>query len=95
MTDTCWTYSPDVVSAPGGTLRELLDERGMTRKDLAARMGRPITTINEIIKGKAKIDPDIAVELERELGLPASFWNEREAHYRCCLAADRIDTFDP
>lgn len=87
MTDTPWIYSPDVVSAPGATLRELLDERGVTRKDLAARMGRPIRTINAIIKGKAKIDPDITLELERVLGLPASFWNEREAHYQGKSAA--------
>lgn len=95
MTDTRWTYSPDIVSAPGETLQELLDERGISRKDLAARMGRPIRTIYAIIKGRAKIAPDTAVELERTLGLPASFWNEREVHYRCCLAADRIDAFDP
>lgn len=89
MTDTRCTYSPDIVSAPGETLRELLDERGVTRKDLAARMGQPIRTINAIIKGKAMIVPDTAVELERALGLPASFWNEREAHYRGYLA--RVD----
>ena len=87
MTEMRRIYSPDVVSTPGETLRELLDERRIPRKDLAARMGRPITTINEIIKGKAKINPDIAVELERELGLPASFWNEREARYQGNAAA--------
>lgn len=48
--------------------------------DLAARMGRPIKTINAIIKGKAKIVPATAVELERALELPATFWNERGVH---------------
>lgn len=91
MIDTRWTYAPDIVSAPGETLQELLDERGITQKDLAARMGRPIKTINEIVKGKAKIVPDTAVELERTLGLPASFWNEREAHYRGYLASVDAD----
>jgi HTH-type transcriptional regulator/antitoxin HigA len=91
MTDERWLYSPDAVSAPGDSLRELLEERGITQKDLAARMGRPIKTINEIIKGKAQITPDTAVQLERALGLPAAFWNEREAHYRGYLARVEAD----
>ncbi|MBI4193572.1 MAG: ImmA/IrrE family metallo-endopeptidase [Betaproteobacteria bacterium] len=86
MTDARWLYSPDEVSAPGETLIELLGERGITQKDLAARMGRPVKTINEIVKGRAQITPETAVQLERALGLPAAFWNEREAHYRGYLA---------
>lgn len=91
MTDGRWLYLPDAISAPGETLHELLDERGITQKDLAARMGRPIKTINEIVKGKAQITPDTAVELERALGLPAAFWNEREAHFRGYLARVHAD----
>lgn len=86
MTDGRSLYLPDQISAPGETLRELLDERGITQKDLAARMGRPAKTINEVVKGKAQITPETAVQLERALGLPAAFWNEREAHYRGYLA---------
>lgn len=86
MTDVRWLYLPDEVSAPGETLQELLSERGITQKDLAARMGRPVKTINEIVKGKAQITPETAVQLERALGLRAAFWNEREAHYRGHLA---------
>jgi len=86
MIDGRWLYLPDQVSAPGETLRELLDERGITQRDLSDRMGRPTKTINEIVKGKAQITPETAVQLERALGLPAAFWNEREAHYRGYLA---------
>lgn len=89
MADARWLYLPDEVSAPGETLQELLDERGITQKELAVRTGRPIKTINEIIKGKAQITPETAVQFERTLGLPAAFWNEREAHYRGFLA--RLD----
>ena len=48
-------YQPDFVSAPGETLQELLDSIGMSQAELARRTGRPIKTINEIIKGKAAI----------------------------------------
>jgi len=91
MTDKRWAYSPDEVSAPGDTLQELLSERGITQKDLAARTGRPLKTINEIVKRKAQITPETALQLERALGLPAAFWNEREAHYRGYLARIEAD----
>ena len=35
-------YAPDFVSAPGETLEELLEDRGMTQLQLAERMGRPL-----------------------------------------------------
>lgn len=79
-------YRPDYVSPPGETLLEALEERGMTQAQLAERAGRPKKTINEIVKGKAAITPDTAIQLERVLGIPASFWNRREQQYREFLA---------
>lgn len=79
-------YAPDYVSPPGETLEELLAAKNMTQTDLAQRMGRPLKTINEIIQGKAAITPETALQLERVLGAPASFWNNRERNYRESLA---------
>ena len=71
-------YRPSEVSPPGDTLKEILDDRGLTQAELAERMGRPKKTINEIIKGKAAITPETALQLELVLGIPASFWTARE-----------------
>ncbi|MDB9535667.1 HigA family addiction module antitoxin [Dolichospermum planctonicum CS-1226] len=79
-------YNPDYVSHPGDTLLEVLEDRGMTQAELAERTGRPKKTINEIIKGKAAITPETALQLERVFNIPASFWNNRERHYREFLA---------
>jgi len=79
-------YIPDHVSAPGETLQEILETRGMSQAELADRTGRPKKTINEIIKGKAAITPETALQLELVLGAPASFWNSRESQYREALA---------
>lgn len=79
-------YTPDYVSPPGETLEEVLEERGMTQAELALRMGRPKKTISEIINGKAAITPETALQLERVLGIRASFWNNRERHYQEALA---------
>jgi HTH-type transcriptional regulator/antitoxin HigA len=69
------------VSPPGETLREVLEEMGISQADLAIHMGRPKKTINEIIKGEAAITADTAIQLERVLGIPAGFWNNRQGHY--------------
>jgi len=79
-------YTPDVVSPPGETLLETIEELGMSQAELAQRMGRPKKTINEIIWGKAAITPETALQLERVLRVPASFWSNREQQYRQYLA---------
>ncbi|MCK4765323.1 MAG: HigA family addiction module antidote protein [Candidatus Aminicenantes bacterium] len=75
-------YRPDYVSPPGETLLELITSLNITQAGLAKRMGRHIKTVNEIIKGKAPITPGTAIQLEKVLGPPASFWNNREKQYR-------------
>lgn len=82
MTDaTCNQYMPDYVSPPGESLLERLEELGMTQAELARRTGRPQKTINEIIRGKASITPETALQLQRVLGTPASYWNNRQQQY--------------
>ncbi len=79
-------YSPDEVSPPGETLRDILRERGLTQAELATRTGRPKKTISEIVNGKAAITVDTALQFELALGVPAAFWNAREQQYREHLA---------
>src|ERR1039458_3918876 len=86
MSNETTSYKPDHVSSPGETLAELLESRGMSQAELAARTGRPKQHINEVVAGKAPITQDMAIQLERSLGAPASFWNNREARYREHLA---------
>jgi addiction module HigA family antidote len=80
------SYVPDIVSPPGETLVDILNEKGMSQAELAERTGRPKKTINEIVKGKAIITSETAIQLERVLGVEASFWAAREANYRAHLA---------
>lgn len=79
-------YLPDSVSAPGETLRDLLEEIGLSQSELATRMGRPKKTVSEIINGKAALTTETALQLEMVLGVPADFWNAREQHFREYLA---------
>lgn len=83
---TSGTWQPDWAVAPGEILLEALQDRGMTQAELANRMARPPKTINEIVKGKAAITADTALQLERTLGISAAFWSGLEARYREHLA---------
>jgi addiction module HigA family antidote len=79
-------FVPDYAVPPGETLLETLEAIGMPQAELAERTGRPKKTINEIIKGKAAITPETALQFERVLGVSASFWNNLERNYQETLA---------
>lgn len=75
-------YTPPIAIHPGETLLETIEERNITQAQLAQRMGRPLKAINEIIKGKASITPETAMQLERVLGISARFWNNLEVNFQ-------------
>lgn len=78
-------YNPDVVTAPGETLKEILEDRMMSQTELAQRLGLTHKTINEIIHGKAPLTHETALGLENVFGIPANFWNSYETTYRAHL----------
>ena len=87
MTETGLAYAPQTVSPPGDTIADLLEERDMSQAELARRLGTAPKVVNEIIRGKAPITPDTAIELERVLGAPATFWLTRQAQFDGARAA--------
>ena len=80
----------DLPIPPGEVLAEEIAARGMTQRELAARLDRPTQVINEIIRGKKAITPDTAIGLCRVLdGIDADFWTGLEARYQMALARER------
>ena len=75
----------DYAVPPGETLQELLEERGMSQRDLARRAGLSPKHVNKLLHGLVPLSADVAVRLERVTGTPARFWNQREANYRSDL----------
>lgn len=86
ISDREFRFEPDYAIHPGVTIEETLATLGITQHKLAKRMGRPKQAVCDIINGKKAITPETALQLERVLGVPASFWNIREAQYRDALA---------
>lgn len=80
-----YLYQPDYAVAPGTTLKETLEVKGLSQSDLALRTGLTEKTVSQIINGIAPITYETADKLELALGIPARFWNARERSYREAL----------
>ena len=67
---------------PGATIKEQLEDRELSQKEFAARMGMSEKHISNLIRGSVRLTPEVAMRLEMVLGIPARFWNNLEAIYR-------------
>ena len=74
-------YFPQLVPHPGIDLSEKLDELGMGPKEFAVKSDIPEKTIAAILNGESSITPDLAVQFENVLKIPAHFWFKRQRNY--------------
>ena len=72
---------PSVLIHPGEMLKDEIEARGITQKDLAGRMGVSYTVFNEILNGKRPITTEYALLLEAALGIDAGIWLRLQADY--------------
>ncbi|MDK2970558.1 MAG: HTH-type transcriptional regulator / antitoxin HigA [Candidatus Sumerlaeota bacterium] len=76
----------DLAIPPGEYLEEVLRELGMTKEEMARRMGRPASKLSQIFNGTKRITEETALQLEKVVGVPAHFWTGLESEYRLTLA---------
>ncbi len=81
-------YRPQIAFHPGETLEEKLEELGMGPKEFAIRTGKPEKTVIAILKGKSSITPEMAVQFEHVLKIPAHFWLNMQRNYDEYLARE-------
>lgn len=86
------TYQPDYALPPGALIQDYLTTLDISGRELARRCGRSPKLIAEIIAGKAPIEPDTALQLERVLETSASIWLGMEALYRLHLARSKEES---
>jgi len=82
-----------IATPPGSTIKEQLENRGMSQKEFASRMGMSEKHISRLINGEVQLTSDVANRLEMVLGLPAKFWNNLEAIYRDKIAKAEAENF--
>jgi HTH-type transcriptional regulator/antitoxin HigA len=85
---TLHAYKPDHAAPPGALLQDYLEHLDISGRELARRCGRSPKLIAEILLGKAPVEPETALQLERVLELSATIWLGLEANYRLRLARD-------
>ncbi len=80
---------PDYAVHPGITLREKLEELNIFPKEFAIRIGKPIKTISNVLNGKCSITPEMAIQFEKVLHIPASFWISKQSSYNEFIAREK------
>ena len=78
-------YYPTNVSPPGETLLEMIEEAGLTPESFADLVNLDHEKIIALLKGKAPLTEEIALQLEENFKVSAEFWTRREQHYRLSL----------
>lgn len=74
MTQITNQYIPDYAIHPGEYLDEVLEARGIKKKDFAERSGLSVKAISQIIHGKSVYSPDAAIKFEKTLDVNAEIW---------------------
>jgi len=72
--------------SPGESIKEELEERGWSQRDLAAIMGVQPSVVSGIINGTKPISLDLARNLAAAFGTSAQFWVNMETAYRLHLS---------
>ena len=75
------SLTPFVATHPGEMIKDELKERNMTQKQLAAESGIKASVLSETITGKRSVSLNVAVALEKVLGVPADVWMNMQTQY--------------
>lgn len=67
---------------PGVTIKEQLQDRGITQKEFAKRIGFSEKHVSKLINGEVQLTVEVARKLEMVLSIPAQFWCNLESIYR-------------
>jgi HTH-type transcriptional regulator/antitoxin HigA len=76
------SFKPAEVFTPGEFIRDELAARGWTQAKFAEIIGRPLQNVNEIINGKRRITPEMAVLIAAAFGTSPEVWLNLENTYR-------------
>lgn len=78
--------TPAIAIHPGEMLQDELKDRNIAQKDFALLTGIPQTYLNEIIKGKRRINADIALLIGKALKMEATLWLNLQNNYELDVA---------
>ena len=71
---------------PGEMIKDEIQERGITQRQLAERMEVSPTVLNEVLNGKRPVSTEYALMLEAVLGIDAGIWLRLQMDYNMQVA---------
>jgi addiction module HigA family antidote len=71
---------------PGELLKDELEYRHLSQKEVAKQLGLPYTALNEILNGKRPVTTDFAMIMEAALGVPAYMLVAMQTDYNLQVA---------
>ena len=66
---------------PGALLKEEIECRGISQKELSQQTGIPYTALNEMLNCKRPITTEYALLIEAALGIESDFWLKMQMDY--------------
>ncbi len=75
---------------PGVSLKELLDEVGLTQYRLARDIGVPQCRLTILFHGKRPVTAELALRLGRYFGQSPRYWLNLQSRYAMDVAEDEI-----
>jgi len=79
--------TPIIPTHPGELIKDELKARGLTQKQLSEMTGVKASVISETITGKRSVSLNMALSLEKALGIPADMWMNLQSQYNLDTAA--------
>lgn len=87
------SFRPDWVSAPGDTIIDILEERGVSHASFATAIGQSPDQARSLLEGRSTITIELARRLAAFLGASIEFWISRDHQYRADI--HRFERTDP
>lgn len=76
---------------PGEILREeFMEPVGLSAYALAKALGVPLPRVNDIVREKRSISPEMAVLLSAYFGTSDGYWINLQAHFDLEIAKDKV-----
>ncbi len=76
---------------PGKILREeFMEPVGLSAYALAKALGVPLPRVNDIVREKRSISPEMAVLLSAYFGTSDGYWINLQAHFDLEMAKDKV-----
>ena len=73
--------TPFIATHPGELIKDELKERKLTQKELSEMTGIKPSVLSETINGKRSVSLNVAIALEKALGISAEVWMNLQTQY--------------